>query len=61
MLNEKRNKVESNIVRKLDLNNKYTSYHENKKIFKFSKQQRIIRDLDQIHLINTKKELIHVD
>ena len=58
-VNEKRNKVESDIVlAAFDLNKNY-KLSENKDVFQnYINNQRILRDLDQLHLINSKKELI---
>ncbi len=60
-VDEKRNKVESDIVMvAFDLNKNYGLYqNEDKKNFqRFLNTQRIIRNLDQIHLINSKKKVI---
>ena len=58
-VNEKRNKVESDIVLvAFDLNKNYL-LSKNKNAFqKYINNQRVLRGLDQLHLINSKKELI---
>ena len=58
-VNEKRNKIESDIVLvAFDLNKNF-KLSENKSAFqKYINNQRIIRNLDQLHLINSSKELI---
>ena len=58
-VNEKRNKIESDIILvAFDLDKNFKLI-ENKKIFqKFLNNQRILRNLDQLHIINSEKELI---
>ena len=58
-VNEKRNKIESEIVLiAFDLNKNY-QLSSNKSVFQnYINNQRILRGLDQLHLINSKKELI---
>ena len=58
-VNEKRNKIESDIVLVAFDLNKNIKLAENKNAFqRYLNNQRVIRNLDQIHLINNKKELI---
>ena len=60
-VNEKRNKVESDIVMvAFDLNKNYNIYKNEDKINfqSFLDTQRIIRNLDQIHLIDINKNVI---
>ena len=60
-VNEKRNKIESDIILvAFDLNKNYSLYlNEDKRNFqRFLNAQRLIRNLDQIHLIDNKKNLI---
>ena len=59
-VDEKRNKVESDIVLvAFDLNKNYKLYIEDKKNFqRFLNTQRVIRNLDQIHLIDKNKNVI---
>ena len=59
-VNEKRNKVESDIVLvAFDLNKNYNIYLKDKKTFQnFLNTQRVLRNIDQIHLINEKKEVL---
>tara|TARA_B100001121_G_scaffold308683_1_gene333405 strand:+ start:458 stop:2221 length:1764 start_codon:yes stop_codon:yes gene_type:complete len=58
-VNDKRNKVESDIVlAAFDLNKNY-KLSKNKQAFQnYLNNQRILRGLDQLHLINSKKEII---
>ena len=58
-VNEKRNKIESDIILvAFDLDKNFKLI-ENKKIFqKYLNNQRILRNLDQLHIINSEKELI---
>ena len=60
-VDEKRNKVESDIILvAFDLNKNLNLYLSNDKtnFVKFLNTQRIIRNLDQIHLIDSKKKVI---
>ena len=60
-VNEKRNKIESDVILvAFDLNKNYNLYlNEDKKNFqRFLNTQRAIRNLDQIHLIDSKKMLL---
>ncbi len=58
-VNEKRNKIESDIVLVAFDLNKNIKLSENKTIFQnYLNNQRLLRNLDQLHLINNKKELI---
>ena len=58
-VNEKRNKIESDIVLVAFDLNKNIKLLENKTAFQnYLNNQRIIRNLDQLHLINKSKELI---
>ena len=58
-VNEKRNKIESDIVLVAFDLNKNIKLLENKSAFQnYINNQRILRGLDQLHLINSKKELI---
>jgi len=58
-VNEKRNKVESDIVLVAFDLNKNIKLTENKTAFQsYLNNQRVLRGLDQLHLINSKKELI---
>jgi len=60
-VNEKRNKIESDVILvAFDLNKNYSLYlNEDKRNFqRFLNTQRAIRNLDQIHLIDNKKNVI---
>jgi|TARA_B100001079_G_scaffold254496_1_gene249294 two-component system nitrogen regulation sensor histidine kinase NtrY len=58
-VNEKRNKIESDIVLAAFDLNKNIKLSDNKPAFQnYLNNQRILRGLDQLHLINSKKELI---
>jgi len=60
-VNEKRNKIESDVILvAFDLNKNYSLYlNEDKRNFqRFLNTQRAIRNLDQIHLIDSKKNVI---
>jgi len=58
-VNEKRNKIESDIVLAAFDLNKNIKLSENKPAFQnYLNNQRILRGLDQLHLINSKKELV---
>ena len=58
-VNEKRNKIESDIILVAFDLNKNIKLSENKFLFQnYLNNQRILRNLDQLHLINNKKELI---
>jgi len=60
-VNEKKNKIESDIILvAFDLNKNYSLYlNSDKKNFqRFLNTQRLIRNLDQIHLIDNKKNVI---
>ena len=58
-VNEKRNKIESDIVLVAFDLNKNIKLFENKLVFQnYLNNQRLLRNLDQLHLINTKKELV---
>ena len=60
-IEEKRNKIESDIILvAFDLNKNYSLYlNDDKSIFKrFLNTQRLVRNLDQIHLIDSNKNLI---
>ena len=60
-VDDKRNKIESDIILvAYDLNKNYNLYKskDKKKFQRFLDTQRIIRNLDQIHLLNNKKNLI---
>ena len=60
-VNEKRNKIESDVILvAFDLNKNYNLYlNEDKRNFqRFLNTQRAIRNLDQIHLIDNKKNVI---
>ena len=58
-VNEKRNKIESDIILVAFDLNKNIKISENKSLFQnYLNNQRILRNLDQLHLINDKKELI---
>ena len=58
-VNEKRNKIESDIILVAFDLNKNINLSENKLAFQnYINNQRILRELDQLHLINSKKELI---
>jgi two-component system nitrogen regulation sensor histidine kinase NtrY len=60
-VNEKKNKIESDIILvAFDLNKNYSLYlNSNKTNFqRFLNTQRLIRNLDQIHLIDNKKNVI---
>ncbi len=57
-VNEKRNKIESDIVLvAFDLNKNIKLFKKEKAFQNYLNNQRIIRGLDQLHLINSKKEL----
>ncbi len=58
-VNEKRNKIESDVVLvAFDLNKNF-QLSDNKIAFQnYLNNQRVLRNLDQLHLINSKKELI---
>tara|TARA_B100002052_G_scaffold295425_1_gene321902 strand:+ start:631 stop:2394 length:1764 start_codon:yes stop_codon:yes gene_type:complete len=58
-VNEKRNKIESDIVLvAFDLNKNFQLF-DNKLVFQtYLNNQRILRNLDQLHLINSKEEVI---
>ncbi len=58
-VNEKRNKIESDIILvAFDLNQNF-KLSNNKTVFQnYLNNQRVLRNLDQLHLINEKKELI---
>ena len=58
-VNEKRNKIESDIVLVAFDLNKNIKLLENKSAFQnYINNQRVLRNLDQLHLINSGKELI---
>ena len=58
-VNEKRNKIESDIILVAFDLNKNIQLSENKDAFQnYLNNQRLLRNLDQLHLINSKKELI---
>tara|TARA_B100001029_G_scaffold179531_1_gene189407 strand:+ start:1299 stop:3062 length:1764 start_codon:yes stop_codon:yes gene_type:complete len=58
-VNEKRNKIESDIILVAFDLNKNIKLSENKSVFQnYINNQRILRGLDQLHLINKKKEVI---
>ncbi len=58
-VNDKRNKVEADIVLVAFDLNKNIQLSENKSAFQnYINNQRILRGLDQLHLVNSKKELI---
>ena len=58
-VNEKRNKVESDIILVAFDLNKNIKLLENKSAFQnYINNQRVLRGLDQLHIINSKKELI---
>jgi len=60
-VNEKRNKIESDIILvAFDLNKNYSLYLNSDKtnFQRFLNTQRVIRNLDQIHLIDNKKNVI---
>ena len=58
-VNEKRNKIESDIILVAFDLNKNIQLSENKDAFQnYLNNQRLLRNLDQLHLINNKKELI---
>ena len=60
-VNEKRNKIESDVILvAFDLNKNYNLYlNEDKRNFqRFLNTQRVIRNLDQVHLIDNKKNVI---
>ena len=57
-VNEKRNKIESDIILVAFDLNKNIKLSENKSVFQnYINNQRILRGLDQLHLINKKKKL----
>ena len=58
-VNEKRNKIESDIVLAAFDLNKNIKLSDNKIIFQnYLNNQRILRNLDQLHLINNRKEIV---
>ena len=58
-VNEKRNKIESDIILVAFDLNKNIKLSENKSAFQnYLNNQRILRNLDQLHLINSSKELV---
>ena len=58
-VNEKRNKIESDIILVAFDLNKNIQLSDNKVAFQnYLNNQRLLRNLDQLHLINSKKELI---
>jgi len=58
-VNEKRNKIESDIILVAFDLNKNIKLSENKSAFQnYLNNQRILRNLDQLHLINSEKKLI---
>ena len=58
-VNEKRNKIESDIILVAFDLNKNIKLSENKSVFQnYINNQRILRGLDQLHLINKRKEVI---
>ena len=58
-VNEKRNKIESDIILVAFDLNKNIKLSENKTAFQsYLNNQRVLRNLDQLHLINSKKELV---
>ncbi len=58
-VNEKRNKVESDVVLAAFDLNKNIKLSENKTAFqKYLNNQRVLRGLDQLHLIDSKKNLV---
>ncbi len=58
-VNEKRNKIESDIVLvAFDLNKNIKLSEKPKAFQNYLNNQRVLRNLDQLHLINSKKELI---
>ena len=58
-VNEKRNKIESDIVLVAFDLNKNIKLTDNKTAFQnYINNQRILRGLDQLHLINSKKEIV---
>ena len=58
-VNEKRNKIESDIVLVAFDLNKNIKLSDNKIIFQnYLNNQRILRNLDQLHLINNNKEIV---
>ena len=58
-VNEKRNKIESDIILVAFDLNKNIKLTENKTAFQnYLNNQRVLRNLDQLHLINSKKQLI---
>ena len=58
-VNEKRNKIESDIVLvAFDLNKNFKLFNNKSMFQNYINNQRILRNLDQLHLINSKKELI---
>ena len=59
-VDEKRNKIESDIILvAIDINQNFKSLSKKpKKLQNYLNNQRIIRGLDQIHLINNKKEIL---
>ena len=57
-VNQKRNKIESDIILVAFDLNKNIKLIENKDMFqKYLNNQRILRGLDQLHLVNSKKDL----
>ena len=58
-VNEKRNKIESDIILVAFDLNKNIKLSENKSAFQnYLNNQRVLRNLDQLHLINSSKELV---
>ena len=59
-VDEKRNKVESDVILiAFDLNKNFSIYMNDKKTFQnFLNTQRVLRNIDQIHLINSKKKVL---
>ncbi len=59
-VNEKRNKIESDIIIvSYDLNKNIDILKEKEKIQKFLDTQRLIRSLDQIHLLDSNKKILY--
>ena len=59
-VDEKRNKVESDVILiAFDLNKNFNVYMNDKNTFQnFLNTQRVLRNIDQIHLINSKKKVL---
>tara|TARA_Y100000591_G_C21845847_1_gene708684 strand:+ start:975 stop:2738 length:1764 start_codon:yes stop_codon:yes gene_type:complete len=58
-VNEKRNKIESDIILvAFDLNQNFKLSNNKTAFQNYLNNQRVLRNLDQLHLINEKKELI---